>query len=137
MKKLLTACVVGAAITLPSADIYDAIAYVESEGNRYAIGDKGAAVGMYQIHKCYVDDVNRIANTNYTYEDRTDPDKSREMVGIYLNYYGRNYVRTTGKQLTYEVLARIHNGGPYGYLKESTIEYWNKVKEAMTYDFCY
>ena len=32
-----------------------------------------------------------------------------------------------------EAIARIHNGGPMGWRKESTKPYWEKVKKAMGY----
>ena len=41
-------------------DLMDAIEQVESGGNANAVGDGGAAIGAFQIHKIYVDDVNRI-----------------------------------------------------------------------------
>ena len=120
-----------ATMTLYSGDLLSAIAWVESRNNDYAIGDNGEAVGRYQLHRIYVDDVNRIAGTSYTYADRTDPLKSRQMVEIYLNYYGEVYRQRTGKRPTAEVLARIHNGGPRGYEKNSTKSYWLKIKKEM------
>ena len=123
------------AITLTATEVtntlLDAIAYVESNYNDSAVGDGGTAVGRYQLHRIYVDDVNRIAGTHYTYSDRYDPVKSRQMVIIYLTYYGDLYTRTTGNVATNEVLARIHNGGPYGYRKPATIRYWNKVNNKL------
>jgi len=109
--------------------LLDAIAWVESRGDPRAIGDGGKAVGMYQIWKVYVDDVNRIYGTNYTYQDRFDPIKSREMTWLYISYYGRP--ERTGRPLNPETLARIHNGGPNGYKKQCTVTYWKKVQKAM------
>jgi len=31
-----------------------------------------------------------------------------------------------------EMLARIHNGGPRGYLKPATLKYWLKVQRLLT-----
>lgn len=104
---------------------------VESNKRVIAIGDGGNAHGAYQIHKIYVDDVNRIAGTHYTYKDRTDKQKSREMVRLYLAYYGNLYVKDTKKRITDEVLARIHNGGPYGWRKKATDHYWAKIKRQL------
>jgi hypothetical protein len=114
-----------------STELLNAIACIESNCDDKAIGDGGEAVGRYQIHKIYVDDVNRIAGTSYSYDDRYDPVKSEQMVIIYLTHYGDFYTRVTGKTPTAEVLARIHNGGPYGYRKKETIKYWNKVKKKI------
>jgi hypothetical protein len=131
MRNTIMALLAASAIQLPAADLYEAIAYVESRGIDCAVGDNGKALGRYQLHKIYVDDVNRIAKTNYTYNDRLDTKKSLSMVKIYLNYYGKRYTKITGKPATDEIKARIHNGGPDGFRKLSTIKYWNKVKEAM------
>lgn len=131
MKNTLIALLSSVSLALPAKDLYEAIAYVESRGIDCAVGDNGRAVGRYQLHKIYVDDVNRIAKTNYTYTDRLDAEKSLSMVKIYLDYYGKRYTRLTGKPVTDEVKARIHNGGPDGFRKQSTSGYWEKVKEAM------
>jgi hypothetical protein len=131
MKRTILALLAASAIQLPATDIYEAIAYEESRGIDCAVGDNGEALGRYQIHKIYVDDVSRIAKTNYTYDDRLDAEKSLAMVKIYLDYYGRRYSRLTGRLVTDEVMARIHNGGPDGFRKQSTVEYWNRVKEIM------
>jgi len=111
--------------------LLDAIAIVESENNDHAVGDNGNAVGRYQLWRTYVDDVNRISHKNFSYDDRRDPVKAREMVRIYLRHYGRVYERRTGKQATSEVLARIHNGGPRGYQKTATLKYWMKIQKAL------
>ncbi len=84
------------------------------------------AIGAYQLHKIYVDDVNKILGEDrYTYADRWDADKSREMVRIYTEHYGQWAI------FDFEVLARIHNGGPDGWKKESTLPYWEKVKAEL------
>ena len=135
-------------------DLLDAIEWVESKGDPNAVGDGGNAIGAYQIHKIYVDDVNRIMqlfmdemqpdidagritsaalvqidgvmyNTLFSYDDRLDKDKSRAMTGIYLFHYGENK--------SFEDMARIHNGGPTGYRKESTLSYWEKIKERLSH----
>lgn len=119
-------------------DLLDAIAFVESNGNPRAVGDGGKAIGMYQLHEIYVKDVNRLLtlHTNYTGAtffkpgDRWNALKSRQMVLIYTSYYGRG--------LTVEDMARIHNGGPRGYLKPSTKAYGQKVLRIMEtkYETC-
>ncbi len=113
-------------------NLLDAIEWVESRGDPWAVGDNGNAVGAYQIHKIYVDDVNRIQKSyntpmlmrrdgQFTYRDRENKQRSREMVTIYLNHYGG----------TFEEMARKQNGGPQGHKKESTKAYWLKVKARM------
>lgn len=137
MKKILAIGLIAiATFAAYSKDLYEAIATVESNGNDYAIGDNGNAVGRYQIWKIYVNDVNRICKLlrnkkQYTYADRTNPVKSLEMVKIYTDFYAKRYERLTGKKATDEIKARIHNGGLNGWKKTATIKYWNKVKREM------
>jgi len=108
---------------------------VESGGEKYpdsCIGDNGNAVGCLQIWKIVVDDVNRIQKKEvFTYNDRLTRPKSVRMAEIYLNHYGARYKRLTGKEPTLEVLARMWNGGPDGYKKQSTVIYWEKVKAVQ------
>lgn len=131
MKYFFMIAIMVAMPVLYAADLLEAMAIVESNRNDRAIGDSGKAIGRYQLHKIYVDDVNRIFKTAFAYEDRTDPQKSKEMVVLYLRHYCKRYERTTGGKATDEVKARIHNGGPNGWNKESTLKYWIKVKKVM------
>lgn len=113
------------------AVIIKALIAVESCGNPNAIGDNGQAVGVLQIHPACVQDVNRITGKAYNIHDRVNPQKSREICAAYLMHYGKRYERRTGKTATAEVYARIWNGGPSGYRRESTRAYWRKVQAAM------
>lgn len=110
-------------------DLLDAIEWVESKGDPNAIGDNGKAVGAYQIHKIYIDDVNRIYNTRYTYDNRLDRVKSRRMVRLYTNWY--SFKHELHGPVYFEFVARTHNGGPDGWKKESTKPYWEKVRARM------
>ena len=112
------------AITNAELDrLIPALIQVESGGNDSAVGDSGKAVGALQIWPIYVKDVNRIAGTHYTLNDRYDRAKSIAMTRIYLSHYGR------GK--TIEQVARIHNGGANGHKKKETLKYWNKVRKEL------
>ena len=108
-----------------------AIATVESNNDNHAIGDNGRSVGCLQISAACVEDVNRIYHTAYTLEDRRNAVQSRRIALAYLTHYGNAYERRTGKKPTVEVLARIWNGGPRGYKKSATLEYWGKVERRM------
>lgn len=128
MKRILTivATIVLAigAFAEPSDKLINALVKVESGGRTTVVGDSGKAVGVLQIHKCVVDDVNRICKTKYTYEDRNNPVKSKEICKKYLTHYA-------GKNATDEKYARVWNGGPKGHTKKSTEKYWNKVKKVL------
>ena len=125
----------------PSEKLLDAISVVESHRNDHAVNKKEAAVGRFQIRPAYLKEVNRIQrmkkNTvTYQYHDRIDSVKSREMVKIYLDFWGEQYKKATGKNPTDEVYAKIHNGHAF-WKKSSPIyksnvdRYWNKVKSEM------
>lgn len=75
--------------------------------------------------------MNRIYGTEFTYEDRKDIEKSKEIAELYLRFYGFKYQEKTGNQPTLEIYARIWNGGAYGWRKQSTLKYWEKVKKEM------
>jgi len=105
----------------------------ESDGRNGVVGDKhlrNRAYGVCQIRKPYLDDVNRIAGTGITLEQvRYSPGISRWCTYQYLSHYGKRYTRITGKEMTMEVAARIHNGGPNGWQRSSTDVYWEKFKQ--------
>lgn len=104
-----------------------AIIMVESSGNPNAVGDNGLAVGILQIHSILVQDVNRIAGTEYTPADRLDVDKSIQMFIIYTNHYTPCW--------TPELVAKRWNGGPRGERKQATERYWIKVQtEVKNYE---
>lgn len=124
------------ALSVNAVEISDkllhALKMAESGCKSDAIGDNGKAVGILQLHKVYVDDVNRIVGYNkYSYNDRYDVRKSEEMTRIVLTHYGKHYERKTGKRCTDEVLARIHNRGYSQWDDKLGERYWNKVKQFM------
>ena len=131
MKKLAIIALIFLSTVASASDIISALIQVESKGNDLAIGDSGKAVGCLQIWNVVIQDVNRVYHTTYKATDRTDRKKSIEICRKYLAYWGKHYEKVTGKTCTLEVLARIWNGGPSGYKKDSTIKYWNKVKKEL------
>ncbi len=114
-----------------NVELLTSIEYVESRGNVRAIGDSGKAFGCLQIWNVVIQDVNRIAKTNYVHKDAFNRKRAFAIAGIYLTYWGKVYKRKTGKKPTTEVYARIWNGGPSGWKKKSTIKYWRKVEYEM------
>jgi len=103
--------------------LLDAIAAVESCNKAEAIGDKGLAIGTYQIHRDYWEDGTRFLGVSWDYQKAFDREKSRKVVKAYLLYYGKD------KDLI--EMARIHNGGPKGYMKKSTLSYARKIKRII------
>lgn len=127
-------------------DLLDAIEFVESRGNPNAVCENGCCIGAYQLSCIYVDECDRIANgksvwasdCNYAYADRWNKDKSRAMTRLYIDYYSKQSIIADSELLNFcpkikwfEIMARIHNGGPNGWMKTSTKKYWLKVKTQL------
>ena len=110
-----------------TTNLLSALMFVESgfDDSAYARGED--AVGVLQIRKTMVDDVNRILKRQkkdyrFTYDDRWSRNKSIQMFDIYVMHYGLS---------TAEEVARCWNGGPRGMDKEATVYYWNKVQDYL------
>lgn len=107
-----------------------ALSTVESNGrtNIRVLDTNGKySYGCLQIQDLYLAD----SGLGYKLEDLYSKDISFAVAKAYLTRYGRSYERRTGKVATYEVLARIHNGGPRGGERTATEGYWKKVKAAL------
>jgi len=108
--------------------LVQAICQVETGGEAdpaNAVGDKGKAIGPYQIHKAYwVDATQYDKSIGGTYADCKDKAYATKVVKAYLRRYAP-------KNASMEVLARQHNGGPKGHRKNATLGYWAKVQAAL------
>ena len=104
-----------------------AIKQVESGGDANAVGDQGRALGVYQIWESYWrDGVAYVPSIGGCYQNCKDPKYAEFVVRAYLARYAPK--RGT---VTLEMLARIHNGGPRGYLKPATLKYWVKIQKVL------
>ena len=132
MKFITLILIVGMSFILnatPSNKLIYAICKVESNNGMYVVGDNGKAIGCLQIWKSVVDDVNKYSKVKYTYADRYDKVKSYEMFKLYIGHYATE--KRLGRKPTNVDIARISIGGPNGFMKTSTIKYWNKVKKYI------
>lgn len=113
--------------------LVEALIQVESGGNDNAVGDKhltDKAYGCLQIRKPCVSDVNKIFGTNYLAEQMIgNRQLSLWVFSKYMELYAN--VRKLGRPVTDEDRARIWNGGPTGYKRDSTIPYWEKVEKLL------
>ena len=65
----------------------DMLQDIESRRDPDAVGDRGRAVGLLQMWKIQVDEANRLAKRDlWTYADRRDPDKSKNMALMILGH---------------------------------------------------
>lgn len=111
----------------PFARVLKAMIQVESKGDPEAIGDKGRAIGVLQIHRDYWKDATGFLGVSWPYEDARDPVKAAAACRAYTAHYAR----VQHLPWTAETIARIHNGGPRGWEKPATIRYYRKVRAAM------
>jgi hypothetical protein len=106
--------------------LLEAISTVESNNNPDAIGDNGNAIGSFQIWEPYWHDaVEHDPSIGGTYEDVKNSSYARKIVLAYWDRYG------TMCGYSLEGLARQHNGGPRGFEKRATDQYWKKVSDLL------
>jgi hypothetical protein len=103
-----------------------AIRIVESHNDANALGDRGKAIGTYQIHRSFWIDGTAILSVDWQYSDAKDARKAEQVVRAYLQRYGK------GKSLL--DVARIYNGGPQGDRKHATLEYARKISRIIRAD---
>lgn len=89
------------------------------------------SLNSLQIREICIMDVNRIYGTSYTMHDVYNKKTSEEIALLYLSYWGREYTKETKKIPGYEQYARMWNGGPDGWKKQSTLKYWKKVQKQV------
>lgn len=87
-------------------------------------GDDGRAIGPYQIHREYFEDA---AVPNLAYEDCRLQGIGEIVIGAYM----RRYCPEAWERGDWETVARIHNGGPRGAQKSSTLKYWRDVRPLL------
>lgn len=106
--------------------LLNAIRQVESSGvDNPKDGDQGKAIGPYQIHREYWQDAIKYKpSIGGKYEDCRKLEYAQKIVKAYLEKHGP-------KNASDETLARIHNGGPKGHIRVSTVKYWQRVRKHL------
>ena len=114
----------------PPKELMCALRIVESGGDDNAVGDGGKAIGPYQIWKIYWKDAIEFdPSIGGKYEDCFNREYAEKIVDAYMRRYATK--RRLGHEPTWEDMARIHNGGPNGHKKQSTVKYWKKVQNVL------
>ena len=115
---------------------FRALRHVESKGDDNAVGDKGASLGPLQIQRAYYNDAVEsdpsLTENGMSYDNVKGQGSyaySKRVVKSYMDRYATS--QRLGRQPTLEDIARIHNGGPDGYKRDSTLGYWQKVNGQM------
>jgi hypothetical protein len=115
--------------TWPREQILLAIRLVES-GGRDAVpdGDDGRAIGPYQIHEAYWRDAVQADPTlGGSYQDCRRRDYAERVIAAYMQRWAAD-AWASGDA---ETIARVHNGGPDGARKDSTLRYWERVRARL------
>lgn len=106
-------------------------------GDPMVVGDNrltNKAYGIYQIRKPYVQDINSFYRADViakfgklcTAKDMQNTTIATWYLKKYMWHWGRKFERRHGRKPTWDELARIHNGGPRGYERQSTLSYLKK-----------
>jgi hypothetical protein len=118
---LLLLALCATAHAAPPDSFFRALHIVETSGRTGPIlGDGGKALGPLQIHRAYHAD-SRVAGD---YSRVADLDYSKRVATAYLE----RHAPEAWAKGDVETLARVHNGGPRGHLKQATKSYGAKVK---------
>lgn len=120
---------------LPKMGLIEALILVESGGDDNAVGDRNLAnkaYGCLQIRQPYLDDV--IAEFPQLKGEKAEAllgnrNLSTSVFEAYMEIYATP--ARLGRPVTDQDRARIHNGGPDGWKKQSTAAYWNKVSKVL------
>lgn len=128
MRKILATLLLSFSVAAASgADLnkfLDALAKVESSGNTKAINRKETALGIYQIRPAYFKD----SGVKGNHADVFKPEVAKKVV---LQYF-KKYEPTALKNLDFETLARLHNGGcGWRKHKDATNNYWKKIQKNL------
>ena len=106
-----------------------AMCEVESNGDCSKIGKVGE-LGCYQIRECFwIDALEHDPSIGGVYEDVIDREYAEKCIYAYWARYATE--KRLGRPVTDEDRARMHNGGPNGHKKNSTIKYWNKIQNEL------
>jgi len=107
--------------------LFDAIRQVETGGEpddgRNATGDDGRSIGPYQIQ------------LRYWLDSRTPGEwqscRQRFYAERVMVLYWRRHCPIALRNYDYQTLARVHNGGPLGWMNPRTVGYWRKVRAKL------
>ena len=102
---------------------------VESNCDPTKVGEANE-IGPYQILECYwIDALEHDPTIGGKYEDVLNKEYAERVI---LTYWDRYAIEERlGRKPTDEDRARMHNKGPNGYKKDSSIPYWIKIQNEL------
>lgn len=105
------------------ADYFSALHWVEAEWKVGPIKGKDGELGPLQIREGFWKD----SKVPGKYSDCADLEYSKRVA---IAYYEK-WCPMALEMRDYEIMARIHNGGPKGHRRSSTLPYWRKVRSML------
>jgi hypothetical protein len=110
---------------------------IESIAGRRRVGDGGRSLGEYHITRMYWTDATRFGGVRWDYAtDVWDAARCQQvMIWYWQRWCPEAFARVRdgrGSLRDLETLARVHNGGPRGAGKPSTLRHWRRVRDALT-----
>jgi len=110
-------------------DLLAAMCEIESGGDCSKIG-LADELGCYQILEPYwIDALKYDPSIGGVYEDVIDREYAEKVIYAWWSRYATE--ERLGRPVTDEDRARMHNKGPNGYKKDSSIPYWIKVQDEL------
>jgi hypothetical protein len=110
-------------------DLLAAMCEVESNCDSTKVGEDDE-IGMYQILPPYWQDaLEHDPTIGGVYEDVLNKQYAERIILTFWDRYATE--KRLGRPVTDEDRARMHNKGPNGYKKDSSIPYWNKVEKIL------
>jgi len=106
--------------------LFEAIRTVETGGMdtpHDAVGDGGRSIGPYQISRAYWVDSGVCGDWKRC--------RDRKFAEAAILAYWRRYCPQSLSSLDFETLARVHNGGPQGHRRASTLPYWKMIRARL------
>jgi len=108
--------------------LFDAIRAVESRGKRNA--RNGCHLGPYQISPAWWKDAREAAGWPCPGCFESEASNQRMCELLMLAYWHR-YCPVALARSDFKTLSRVHNGGPGGAKKYSTLDYWRRVAREL------
>ena len=102
----------------------------EPKGGVGCVNRLEGSYGPLQIRKCFLQDANEFLHARIPIRAVRDNFAISKVIA-YAYYLRYKASREALLQNDWQTLARIHNGGPRGHKKKSTLAYWKKVEKEL------
>ncbi len=91
------------------------------------VSDSGREFGRYQLTLAYIEDANKLYDTDYKVSDAYDKDKAERIILLYAYYW----CKKRNIPYTLENIVRLHRMGCNQYLSDKATKRWDKVRKKL------